>query len=62
MSKKNKKSKIEGCAFISKEPMPTFLEWMELKLKEAIESENYEEAEKLKKEIKSYLSNVIIIK
>jgi hypothetical protein len=51
-----------GFFFITDEPIPTFIEWMEIKLHECIEVEDYEEAEKLKKDINNAKKNSVVIK
>jgi hypothetical protein len=46
-----------GFIFTTKEPVLTFFEWMEMKLKECIENEDYEEAKNLKRDIESLKRN-----
>lgn len=51
----------EGDFPVSKEGS-LFIGWLEMKLKESIESENFEEALKLEKTINNYRETCIIIK
>ena len=50
----------DGTLPISKEGS-LFIGWMEMRLKECIESEDYEEAEKLKRDIQKARDNMVVI-
>jgi len=50
----------DGTLPISKEGS-LFIGWMEMKLKECIEVEDYEEAEKLKRDIQKARDNMVVI-
>lgn len=53
---------FEGYTIKGKNVSQTFLKWMNIKMDEAIEEENYEEAAKLKNEIQKSLDSQIDIK
>jgi len=47
--------------FIKDDDFLTFLEWIDMKIEEEIEKDNYEEVIKLKKDKESYKKNIIKI-
>ena len=56
------KFEFEGYIIKGKEVSPTFMKWMNIKLNEAIEEENYEEAAKLKRDIQKAIDSQTDIK
>ncbi len=66
-NKYNNKNRLNGFLIIDDVPLPIskektlFIGWMEMRLKECIEMENYEEAEKLKGDIQKAKDNMVVI-
>ena len=66
-NKDNNGNKLDGFFIVDNGNLPIskegflFIGWMEMRLKECIEQENYEEAEKLKRDIQKTRENMVII-
>ena len=66
-SKDNSKNKLDGFFIVDDGTPPIskegslFVGWMEMRLKECIEVEDYEEAEKLKRDIQKTRDNMVMI-
>ncbi len=60
----NNKNKLDGFIIVDGGTLPLskegslFIGWMEMRLKECIEAEDYEEAEKLKRDIQKVRDNI----
>jgi hypothetical protein len=66
-SKDNNKNKLDGFSIVDDGTLPIskegslFIGWMEMRLNECIEVEDYEEAEKLKRDIQKMRDNMVMI-
>ena len=66
-NKDNSGNNLEGFFIFDDGTLPVskegslFIGWMEMRLKECIEQENYEEADKLKRDIQKARENMVII-
>ena len=66
-NKDNNGNKLDGFFIVDDGTLPIseegslFIGWMEKRLKECIEQEDYEEAEKLKRDIKYMRDNMVMI-
>jgi hypothetical protein len=64
---KDNKNKLDGFFIFDDGTLPIskegslFIGWMEMRLKECIEVEDYEEAEKLKRDIQKARDNMVVI-
>ncbi len=65
--KDNNGNKLDGFFIVDDGTLPfskegsLFIGWMEMRLKESIEQEDYEEAEKLKRDIQKARENMMMI-
>jgi hypothetical protein len=66
-SKDNNKNKLDGFFIVDDGTLPIskegslFIGWMEMRLKECIDVEDYEEVEKLKRDIQKMRDNMVMI-
>ena len=66
-NKDNTENKLDGFFIVDDGTLPVskegslFIGWMEMRLKECIEQEDYEEAEKLKRDIQKTRENMVTI-
>ena len=66
-NKDNNKNKLDGFFIVDDGTLPIskegslFIGWMEMRLKECIEQEDYEEAGKLKRDIQTARENMVTI-
>lgn len=66
-NKNNNEGKLDGFFIVDDGTLPVskegsiFIGWMEMRLKECIDTEDYEEAEKLKRDIQKARDNMGII-
>jgi len=66
-NKANNGNKLDGFLIVDNGTLPVskeeslFIGWMEMRLRECIEQEDYEEADKLKRNIQKAIENMVII-